>query len=286
MRHALIPLLLVLGTTACGDKKGETGPPTPNTGWNEITEEGADGPVVKGHCYYPPAWEELGSGDRRMTRQKVLEAMMNQWYGKKDEAVKFDKDAVMELETVLLGKPELIERVAKGNYEKCMESWTAGSTVKWEAWIKARPGKLTEGECQWPPLDYTLFQPLEVTKGWQVPVNVCAGDRVHITASAIDQYRISKDGKWINAEGDSARPASRPSLPCNWEGCFEGQLIMRFTSEDGAETILPVGTDYVYDAPGHGTIMVQINDDEWFDNEFKEERGVIHHTTIEYSPAE
>ena len=61
---------------------------------------------------------------------------------------------------------------------------------------------------------------------------------------------------------------------------------MRFTSDDGAVTILPVGVEKIYEVPAHGKIEVMINDVEFYDNSYKKEGAVVHHASIEYSPAE
>jgi hypothetical protein len=49
-------------------------------------------------------------------------------------------------------------------------------------------------------------------------------------------------------------------------------------------TVLPVGEERIYEVPEHGKIEVMINDTSYFDNIFKIEGGMQHHTSIEYYP--
>ena len=81
-------------------------------------------------------------------------------------------------------------------------------------------------------------------------------------------------------------PASAGSLPCNTEGCYEGQLIARFVSDDGVEMIFPVGGETVWTAPAHGTISVTINDETYYDNTWYQSGQIIDHTAITIGPAE
>jgi len=247
------------------------------TGWQR--EEG-----WKWSCLYPVDFEAMGPGDRRLVRQKTLEGMMGQWRGDRSDGIKFDADIMMKVETVLLGAPEKIERAAQENVQKCVESQATGTTIAWGHWLADLPAVFTEGECKTPPLDYTLYDYLNIGASWHIPAPVCQHDNVLIHASSRDYYRVVDDGNWINVEGDSSLLAT-PELPCNIESCFRGQLIMRFKGESGVETILPVGTDLKFTAPEHGMIEVMINDDVWYDNVYKIEGGIEHHTSIEYSPA-
>ena len=120
-------------------------------------------------------------------------------------------------------------------------------------------------------------------KGWQIPAPVCQGDRVFVKGSTIDYYKISDDGPWINVAGDLENRAMGDEYPCTLEGCYVGSLILRFTDEVGNETIYPVGEGTLFEAPVHGKIEVQINDSTYYDNVFKKEGSMIHHTSIEYN---
>jgi hypothetical protein len=267
----LVPLLLL---TACKTKNVE--PAAPIVGWHQ--EEG-----WQGACYFPPNWEEMGSGDRRMERQNTLQAMMSQWRGDRGDGVSFDPKAIENTETVLLGSPDKTEQVAEENIAACQEAMRSGKTSGWGAWLVALPGRLTEGECR-RPFDYTLYDYLDIGRDWQIPVSVCKENRVRITGSAIDFYRVADRGPWINVAGDADQPARGADYPCTLEGCLVGQLIMRFTGDSGLVTVLPVGEERIYEVPEHGKIEVMINDTSYFDNIFKIEGGMQHHTSIEYYP--
>ena len=270
---ALAPAILVAG---CGKKKA---PKTEIVGWH--TEE-----EWKGECYYPPNWEEMGPGDRKLARTRAMNEMIKQWRGKHDDVVKFDDEHVMDFETVLLGQPEFIEEVVAENVAFCRKVMTGmEGTERWSAWIKTRPAELTEGQCRYAPLDYTLYDYLDIGSEWQIPANVCAGNKVRVTASAQDYYRITEGGEWMNAEGLQGEPAIGDEYPCNYEGCAPGMVILRFTGDSGVQTIHPIGTSEVFTAPEHGTIEVQINDSTWYDNKFKIEGTIEHHTGITYEPA-
>lgn len=266
-----VPLLVFL---ACGPKK----PPQPATitGWHQ--EEG-----WAAACYYPPAFDALPEVERRTARTVALRNVMGQWQGKQDTVVHFDDDLVTRVETVLLGEPTKIEAVVVDNLERCQSAMAAGGdTGPWGKWLSKLPVSLTEGQCKSAPLDYTMFDYLDIGRGWQIKASVCKGDHVRIRASGLDYYRIQDKGPWINVAGDPDQRAIGTELPCNTEGCFRGQLILRFTSTEGVESILPVGLERDWHAPDHGIIEVEINDDTWFDNVYKVEGSVEHHTSIEY----
>ncbi len=236
-----------------------------------------------GACYYPPAYAQLGPGDRRLARQSALEAMLAQWQGEREDGVSFDRDRVTRFETVLLGQPALIEEVSVENLAQCERAMAdGGQTAPWEKWLAAAPDRLTEGQCKYRPLDYQLFDYLDVGRAWQIPANVCEGNKVLIKGSTIDEYRIEDKGPWINVHGDTSRPSLGTKLPCNIEGCYAGMLIARFTGDSGAELIFPVGAERTFVAPEHGRIEVRINDDTYFDNAYRVVGSIGHHTAIEY----
>lgn len=275
MGRMLLGLAALAMIASCGSKNPKTKASV--EGW----QGKADWPA---RCWYPPSFGSLGPGDRKLARQKTLKAMMSQWSGHADDVVSFDSDDVTDIETVLLGQPDLIEQVAVENLGKCESAMNAaGDTLGWAKWLRDAPGRLTEGQCKSAPLDYQLFDYLDIARGWQIPASVCLDDMVRIRASSMDMYQIEKGGKWINAAGDPDKPALGTQLPCNFEGCFQGQLIMRFTGYSGTQQIIPVGLEYTFDPPEHGKIEVMINDDTMYDNKFKVEGTIGHHTSIEYA---
>ncbi|MBN2799161.1 MAG: hypothetical protein JXX28_08430 [Deltaproteobacteria bacterium] len=287
----MTPPLRLLGAamlmlSACGPKKSVE-PTVALEGWHPVmkVDPSTKAEVSVGDCFYPVNYEVLGTGDRRIARQAAMEAMISQWRGERDDGVSFSSESIETLETVLLGKPELIEQVTRDNLQQCLAARDSGANGSWSSWMRGLPPLLTVGECHTPPLKYTLFDYLDVGRDWQIPAPVCAGDRVSITASEMDYYRVSDAGPWINAAGDASQPAPSMQYPCNWEGCYVGQLLMRFTSEDGATEVVPVGLSKVWQAPGHGKIEVMINETTYFDNVFKKEGSLVHHTAITYAPA-
>lgn len=273
---SLLTLSLAAG---CGPKEVEEAPPP--VGW---ADEGTEDAPWTGQCYYPPAYEEMVITDRRMARQEALQSMKSQWLGERDDSVSFDADVVEELEIVLLGRPELIESVSRENLTYCKQVMGAGeSTGAWSSWLSGLPDKLTEGECD-TPLDYQLIQYLDIQKGWQQPIPFCEGNRARIEATQNDQYRITEDGPWMNANGDTSAAATDPNLPCNFEGCYPGMLIGRFVTEDGVENVFPIGTETTFTAPAHGTLTYTINDTTYYDNKWHSEGTIVDHTAITVTP--
>ena len=208
---------------------------------------------------------------------------MEQWQGRRGDMVRFDPDLVTAVETTMLGHPDRVEWIAAENAAQCADAMRRGGRLDaWTEWLEGVNARAREGLCPYRPLDYTLFDYLSIESGWQISRRVCAEDEIDIIASSTDFYKISADGPWITAEGDLSQPAIGTDLPCNLEGCYRGQVIMRYTGDDGHVIILPVGHGTSFTAPGHGTIEVRINDDTLSDNTYKVESGMQHHTSIEY----
>lgn len=268
-----IPVLAVL---ACGQKKApeSTGP---IVGWHQ--EEG-----WLGACYFPPNFDETGGGARRMMRNDALTEIMTQWRGQRDDGVTFDPKAIDNVETALLTFPEKIEELASENAAQCKQAMTGKGTSSWEQWLVASPGRLLAGECRRPLTD-TLFNYLDIGTGWQFTVGVCDENLVRITATANDEFRVDDDGPWINADGDADKLATS-DYPCNIEGCLVGQLILQFRGDSGIELVKPIGLDSTFDPPEHGTISVMVNDTTYYNNEFRIQNGIQHHTGITYTPVE
>ena len=254
-------------------RRKNKGPPP--AGW-QAGEEG------KPQCYFSPQWATLNEIDRRMKRSEAMDEMLNQWRGQRSDGVEFDEMLIEEVETVLLGRPNKIEAVIASNQAKCQ----AGDTAAWQSWARTLKAELTAGECN-TPLDYTMFDYLDIGTGWQRPLKICKGNRIVIKGSTMDKYRLKDSGPWINVEGDPATPTTGAEWPCNIEGCFEGMMIMKFVgAKSGMETIIPVGTRAVYTATEDGEISYRINDTSFFDNKWHKSGSVIDHTAIEISPAE
>ncbi len=281
---SLLAVSLLLVSSADAKKKKGAEAPQP-VGWHKVEATKKD-PGWRGECYFPPNFEEMNTTDRRVARQKALEQMKSQWLGNKDEIVGFDARMIEDVETVLLGRPDDIEMIARKNAELCQPVMAEGAdTGAWSSWLSSLPGKLTAGECN-TPLDYQLIQYLDLGAGWQENIPMCQGDRALIQASTKDQYRVVQNGEWINADGDLTQPSTDPSLPCNFEGCYVGMLIGRFVTDAGIETIFPVGTEKVFEAPEHGTFSFSINDTTAWDNEWHSSGTITDHTAVTVSPAE
>jgi hypothetical protein len=261
----------LMDTADAKRKRRRKGPPP--AGWNPMDEGRPD-------CYQPPAWAELQETDRRIKRAEVLDEILAQWRGTRDDGVSFGDVVVERVETTLLGRPDRIEEVAAKNAALC----EAGDTSGWKAWAKALPKTLTVGECN-TPLDYTMFDYLDIEAAWQRPLQICKGNRVVMKGSATDKYRIQDDGPWITVSGDSSQPTVGSDWPCNMEGCTAGVLMGRFVGESGTESIFVIGAQTNFTAPEHGEISYRINDKVFYDNAWFQSGGLVDHTAIEVSPA-
>jgi hypothetical protein len=236
-------------------------------------------------CYYPPDFGALTESERIQARADALDEVKSQWLGKRGDGISFDEGLAEDIETVLLGMPEKIEKVTQENLAQCQKVAAGADAQAWEAWYKAVPATSTAGECM-AHFDVQMFDYLEIGSGWQREVNICSGDKVVITATENDHYRISEDGPWINAAGDPAQPTTSGDFPCNLEGCLAGMFIVKFTTEDGVETIYPAGLQMDFEAPAHGTLSYRINDNTFFDNKYRQVGSLIDKTAIQIAAAE
>lgn len=273
----MLTLLLAVSLADAKPKKQKGPPPPPPVGWQR--EEG-----WKGDCYFPPNFEALPEGDRKLARQKALEEMKKQWAGERDDGVTFDPNLVEEVEIVLLGRPANIEAVSRSNLEQCKAVMKGGDAGAWQSHLSGLPAKLTAGECM-QPLTYTVFDYLDIGRSWQRPIGVCKGDKAHIVATTKDKYRISDDGAWINVEGNGEK-ATGADFPCNIEGCAVGMLVGKFTSDSGVETTFPIGGEHTFVAPEHGTISISINDTVWYDNKYFKSATIEDRTAITIEPGQ
>lgn len=259
----------------CGGKKTEAPPPV---GWHQ--EEG-----WSMQCYFPPDYESLSMMDRKLKRGEVLDGMIAQWDGSQTGGTYFGERTVEMMETILLGEPEKIEQVSRENLTQCKSVASGGSKDSWISWLNGQPAILTAGQCNRPFVD-TVFDYVNISTEWEREFSICKDNKIEISAAPKDRFQITEGGDWITVEGDLNQSAQGTNLPCNLEGCFKGQLVLRFTSEDGIETILPVGNGIIFTAPAHGTISYTINDDTFFDNKWYQAGGLIDHASIELAPAE
>ncbi|MFM2248495.1 MAG: hypothetical protein RL071_4570 [Pseudomonadota bacterium] len=269
---ALLPLLVL---AAC---KPPPPPAAAPVGWHKE----ATGMAFE--CYFPPDWGKLPETDRKMARAAALDAMKEQWAGKRDGGMSLEEGVIDEVEVTLLGRPVQIEGVVSQNLEACRAAAGGGSVEAWASAIKALPGKLTAGECL-TPLDYTMFDYLEIDTGWQRPLRICKGDKVRVWAPVADKFRITDKGPWINVEGDPAQPTTSGDWPCSIEGCRAGMFIMKFVTEAGVEYVKPVGAELMFEAPENGEISFSINDKTFYDNIWFKNGGITDHAAINVEPA-
>jgi hypothetical protein len=268
-------MITLLFLAACGPKN--TAPEAPLVGWHQ--EEG-----WAHSCYFPPDFGSLQELQKREAREKSMDQMILQWRGSRSDGISFDADRVEEVETALLGRPEKIDNTSRENLTHCKSVATGvAARESWGDWVKTLPGILTAGECQSSILGNDIFDYLEIEGSWDREFTVCMGDRIRLRASSGDRYKIEENGPWINVDGDPDRPGAGTDLPCNRDGCFAGQLLMKFTSEDDYEEIMPVGTELIYTAPSKGTISYAINDNTFYDNSWYKSGGVVEHTEISLS---
>jgi hypothetical protein len=256
---------------ACGKKKA---PETQAAieGWHQETG-------WKGSCYYP---KDYKSSDR-VAASAVREAMLSQWRGERDDGVSFSSNVIESVETVLLGKPDAVKGVARKNLDHCKKVMAGGDIGAWQTWFSGLSASLTEGDCKWPPLRYQQHDYLDIGQGWQFEGFVCEGDKIRMEVSALDYYRLSDSGPWINAAGDTNQRAVGNKYPCTLEECFVGTVIYRFTAEDGTISIGAVGTGIEWTAPQNGELHLRVNDDDtFFDNVWRKKGSLIDHAAVAY----
>ena len=263
---------------SCGPKKPVD--TTPLVGWHQQEEWSMS-------CYYPADFDKLQELERREARENAMDAMLEQWGGQREGGPSFDGDIIEDIETILLSQPLKIEKLSRQNLEQCSQVASGTSSVdSWSSWVTGLPSSLTLGECSSHFMD-TVFDYLNITVDFEHSFPICEGNIVKIKGSEADKYRITEDGPWINAAGDLDSPSlGKSNLPCNIENCYDGMLIMKFTTSDGVETIYPVGLELRFKAPSHGKITYGINDDTFYDNEWRQSGGLIDHTSVEISPTQ
>ena len=148
------------------------------------------------------------------------------------------------------------------------------------------PSRGTEKPCT-QPFDSTVFDYLDISTGWQHPMEICRGDSVTITPTKKDKYRLEAGGPWVTAAGNPSRPTvGVAGMPCHQAGCLHGMLVARFVADTGQVVIIPVtGGQATFTAPSHGTLDYAINDDVLSDNQWYAAGGITDHTALEISPA-
>lgn len=281
MKSPLLLAVFVLPSfvLGCGPKKVDDAPPP--VGWHG--EE-----LWSGQCYFPPDFDAVeakeGISARALARQAALEGMISQWKGERDDGVSFKAGKITDVETVLLGDPSKIEELSRKNLEFCKQVMGAGAdTASWNTWLRGLPDALTAGECM-APLVNTYFDYLDIGGSWQLNVGMCAGETAIITSTQADRFRLDEDGDWMTTAGNGVQ--ANGDLPCTMEGCTEGMLVGRFTSDDGYEEVFAIGAEFAYTAQAHGSISVTVNDLTYYDNVWFGNGGITDHTGITVAPVE
>ena len=278
----LVPCLVlsVAGKKDKKKKKKDKGAPAVElVGWQPAGPEGA------GSCYHPPKWDGIGAeGPRKLARAEAIAAIVGQWRGDRGDGVQMPERLVTNVETVLFGDPADVETIAGENLAWC-EKHFAGNGAGWADWATGLPTRLTAGECKGSLLPQEMHDYLNLSSGWHMNMGFCKGEKILISASNQDYYRVDEGGPWITADGDPDKVASG-DYPCTDQGCKVGQLLIRFKNYDGSiDIVQPGGTETVFTMPDHGSIWVRINDKTPADNAWKVEGGLQHHTGVSYMGA-
>ena len=278
-------LVGALTVVACGPKGGETNSAVeapPPVGWYQASG-------AMGECYNPPNFEaieqERGIVGRRSERANTLDALLSQWNGSRGDGVSFPEGSISDVETILLSDPADIETVAAANFEHCMEAMAVGgSDTAWRQWFTTLPETLTAGECYDSLLD-RMFHYIDLGSAWYWQVPMCEGDRLSISASTTDRFRLSAGGEWLTLDGDPNGVVDE-SYPCSAPGCLPGMLVGKFESSNGHVEYFPIGAAAEYRAPFRGTLSVGVNDNTWNDNTWFSNGGVVDRASIEIGPAD
>jgi len=263
---------------ACGPKK--TVEEAPKVGWHQ--EE-----TWTLACFHPPQYDAMLEMERRDSWQGSMEAMDSQWRGERGDGISVGEDILDQIDYQFSAYPQKVEEVSQQNLEKCRQVATGQlSKDDWQAWIKGLPTQLTAGECRTHFLD-TVMDTLSITTEFENSFPICEGDRIRISGSIQDQYRISDDTEWITIAGNqNSSSLGKENLPCNTEGCFDGMLILQFTDLDNRVTVYPVGGELEFKAPRDGYISYGINDDTYYDNQWYQRGGLIDHASVTVAPVE
>jgi hypothetical protein len=261
-----------------GCPKKPKGPVAPIVGWHKEAEG------WKFECFHPADFGAMDEVQRKLKRAETLDAMIAQWKGDREDGISFEAGLIDEIETTLFGDMTKVETVATKNLEFCIAASTGGSVDGWNSWLNGLSAQLTEGEC-FNHFDYTMYDYLEIDTGWQRSMPICKEDKIRISGTSKDKFRLTDKGGWITVAGDEGDPSGGSELPCNIEGCYRGMLVMQFTTDAGVETIYPVGTELIFTAPENGTLSYRVNDDTFYDNTWYQGGGIIDHASVEISPA-
>jgi hypothetical protein len=267
-------LLILL---SCGPKKLPEVEAGPTSGWH--IEQG-----WSGSCFLPPDFAAIEDAELRdKMRADTVRAMVLQWEGSRRDGVNFDADMSDRVGVLLEAVPERVSPVAAENYELCVEVMRDDTTTsRWGRWVQDLHQDLEDAACP-NPLEDT-FHTLEVNRGWQLNVELCAGEAYRIKATTTELFQLRPDGDWIGVEGEPELLPPEGAYCREVAGCAWGQLVVRFEGDDGSVQLIPVGGDYEGVAPRAGTLSLAINDDDHSDNRWRVVDGVQDGVTLEVRP--
>ncbi|MCP4806763.1 MAG: hypothetical protein GY913_03120 [Proteobacteria bacterium] len=267
-------LLLLL---SCGPKNLPDVDVAPTTGWQ--MEEG-----WFGSCFVPPEYAAIEDAELRTKMQKdTIGAMALQWAGARRDGVNFDVELAEETRDYLLVYPERAQDIAAQNLEHCLGVMRDGLTTStWGGWLVELHEDLADEACPEPLED--VFHALDIRTGWQLDVDLCAGQEYVVRAPASEVFFLQKDGPEVTIAG-LAEPLPPEGAYCREvAGCTWGQLVGRFETEDGQVEVFPIGAEKVLTAPAAGRLSVAVNDDDHSDNAFQIVDGVQDGVTVEVRP--
>ncbi len=267
-------LLILL---SCGPKKLPDAEAGPSSGWH--IERG-----WSGSCFLPPDFPAIEDTElREKMVADTVRAMVLQWEGSRQDGVNFDGDMSDQVGLLLDKVPERVPQVAADNYELCVEVMRDDvTTSRWGRWVQDLHAELEEDDCP-NPLDDT-FHTLEVNRGWQLEVELCAGQAYRIKAATTELFQLSKSGDWIGVEGEPELLPPEGAYCREVAGCAWGQLVGRFEGEDGEVELFPIGGEYEGTATQAGMLSLAINDDDHSDNAWRIVEGVQDGVTLEVRP--
>ena len=267
--------------------------------------------VGKMECWNPPDFAVLGHGERVMARSDALvylQQLVNGQIMNGDFKIQ-DFENLEYFETAFLGRPQLLDDWLTTNLEKCRavgEGKTPASTYL--DYLSSIGRELEAGEC-YKPLSYEYHNFMDVQASWQFRLHVCKGDKflAETTGTENGKYTVTDTGKYkenvyITADGfpvpDAGKyykikelPPEVTAEPAGDRGVVAdepfGAVIMRFEHEDGSMTKYHLlGARLEFEAPEHGFISFTVNDTQFYDNKFHDNRGGIDYLGIDIYPSE
>lgn len=267
--------MLFLTLLACGPKT-DPNDNRPESGW--LLEPGD-----RSACFVAPEFSDIDDPTLREKQQRdTVRAMSLQWAGARRDGVDFGEERAGELEALLLADLGQTQAIAAKNLEYCLGVMREGSTTSaWGSWVEELQAEYAEKACP-EPLEEDVFHTLDLARGWQMDLPLCAGQRVTLKADVGQYYSLSEGGAQLNVRGDSeAQPTPGHLCPT----CIPGVLLLRFEPEGGGDVqIVEVASERSFTAPVAGTLSVAINDADYNDNSWRVHEAVRDGLTVVVKP--